>query len=339
MGYLDVFSNAYSGYFNYVLNEVTFQSSPWWKNYFFWLLLLSAFFWSLELIRPWRVEQPKFRKDFWLDFFYMFFNFFIFSLVIYNAASSVLVQLFNDGIMAIAGVDLQKMNPMQSLPFWAILLIGFVVRDFIQWNVHRMLHYFPRLWAFHKVHHSVEQMGFAAHLRYHWVETLVYRTCEYLPLALLGIGLHEFFIIHIFTVAVGHYNHSNFYLPPVGKGLVFGALIGLFVGAVGMHLVDLELVMAILTGAGLGVAVAPIWSYIFNSPEMHIWHHVKELPPNHATGINFGITLALWDYIFGSNYIPHDGRDIELGFPQVEQFPQDFVHQNLHGLGQNADKS
>ena len=39
-----------------------------------------------------------------------------------------------------------------------------------------------------------------------------------------------------------------------------------------------------------------------------------------------------WDYIFGTAYIPYEGRDIKLGFPGVESFPEDFVGQNMHGL-------
>ena len=70
-------------------------------------------------------------------------------------------------------------------------------------------------------------MGFAAHLRYHWMETLVYRTIEYIPLALLGIGLYDFFIIHIFTLAVGHYNHSNITVPGWVSGNIGGLLMGI----------------------------------------------------------------------------------------------------------------
>ena len=189
--YWDIFVNGYRGYANYLWQEIT---HPAWDSYFYWLLLVSGFFLALEWIRPWREGQPRFRKDFWLDFFYMFFNFFLFSLIIYNAASDVIVNLFNDGIQSLTGFDLQASNPLRTFPLWAVLLIGFVVRDFVQWWVHRLLHRSERLWQFHKVHHSVEQMGFAAHLRYHWMENVVYRSIEYLPLALLGIGLYDFFI-------------------------------------------------------------------------------------------------------------------------------------------------
>ncbi|PHN07996.1 sterol desaturase family protein [Flavilitoribacter nigricans] len=340
MNYWDIFVNGYRGYAGYLWHEIT---HPAWNNYFYWLILVSAFFFGIELLAPWRRDQPKFRKDFWLDFFYMFFNFFLFSLIIYNAASEVVVNFFNQIIKGISGFDLQANNPMRLWPMWAILLVGFVVRDFVQWWVHRLLHSSHRLWEFHKVHHSVEQMGFAAHLRYHWMETVVYRSIEYIPLALLGIGLYDFFIIHIFTLAIGHYNHSNITVPGRVTGGILGGLIGIVI-AIGAFDVNLltepTLMTRLLTIAGAtlvgALALGPIMKKLFNSPEMHIWHHSYELPESHPNGINFGISLAIWDYIFGTAHVPHNGRDIQLGFPGVEEFPEDFVHQNLHGFGKKA---
>ncbi len=222
--YWETFLNGYTGYANYLWREITLQV-PFLHNYFWMLVVVSLFFLGLEWLRPWRKDQEKFRRDFWMDTFYMFFNFFLFSLIIYNAASHVVVDLFNNTILTLTGINLQSLNPMQYWPTWAILLTGFVVRDFIQWWVHRLLHAFPRLWEFHKVHHSVAEMGFAAHLRYHWMENVVYRTLEYIPLALLGIGLHDFFLIHIFTLAWGHYNHSNLSSDyRITGGLTFGLL-------------------------------------------------------------------------------------------------------------------
>ena len=285
--YLDIFLAGYQGYARYFWHEVT---HPGLKNYFYWLVGVSLFFFLLEMVTPWRRDQPRFRKDFWLDVFYMFFNFFLFSLVIYNAASDVFVNLFKD-FLALFGVTNLVAVEIGSWPKWVQLLTLFVVRDFIQWNVHRLLHRVPFLWNFHKVHHSVEQMGFAAHLRYHWMENVVYRFIEYLPLAMIGFSIEDFFVVHIFALAVGHFNHSNFRLP-----------------------------------------LGPL-KYLLNNPQMHIWHHAKELPRGYRYGVNFGISLSLWDYLFGTASIPYDGRDVELGFPGMEEFPHDFVHQNLYGLG------
>ena len=78
---------------------------------------------------------------------------------------------------------------------------------------------------------------------------------------------------------------------------------------------------------------------VFNSPEMHIWHHAYNVPEGRSYGVNFGITLALWDYLWKTAVIPKNGRDIELGFPDIEDFPQGFGGQITHGLVGNKSES
>jgi sterol desaturase/sphingolipid hydroxylase (fatty acid hydroxylase superfamily) len=284
--YWNTFIDGYRDYGHYLWGELTHWHA---RNYLLWLVGVSLFFFALELARPWRRDQPRFRKDFWLDAFYMFFNFFLFSLVVYNAASDVAVDLFS-GALAAVGVRNLVAIEVSGWPAWLQLATLFVVRDFVQWNVHLLLHRVPFLWQFHKVHHSVEQMGFAAHLRYHWMENVVYRALEYVPLAMIGFGIDDFFVVHIFTLAVGHFNHSNLRLP-----------------------------------------LGPL-KYLFNNPQMHIWHHAKHLPEGRPYGVNYGLTLSLWDYLFGTACIPSDGRDVELGFEGDESFPKTFFGQLGVGL-------
>ncbi|MCC6413317.1 MAG: sterol desaturase family protein [Saprospiraceae bacterium] len=279
--YLEVFVNAYRGYARYLWNEIT---HPHWGNYFYWLIAISITVYLLELAFPWRKNQPRVREDFWLDTFYMFFNFFLFSLIGYNAVSDVFVTGFNDFLASVFGVrNLVAINIAAS-PVWVKFLIMFLLRDFIQWNVHRMLHRVPWLWKFHEVHHSVREMGYAAHLRFHFMETIVYRTVEYLPLAMIGFGLQDFLLMHLFALSIGHLNHANIYLP-----------------------------------------LGPL-QYIFNSPQMHIWHHSKELPKG-SYGVNYGISLSIWDYLFGTVWMPKNGRDIPLGFDGVDEYPHGFWQQ------------
>ena len=342
--YLDIFINGYKGYAGYLSYEVTHPS---FKNYFYWLIAVSLFFFLMEVVVPWRKKQAILRKDFWLDAFYMFFNFFLFSLIIYNAASDVVVNLFNDSIKFMTGgFDLRQSNPMMNWPMWSILIVGFLLRDFVQWWVHRLLHKSEWLWQFHQVHHSVEQMGFAAHLRYHWMENLVYRTLEYIPLALLGIGLYDFFVIHIFTLAWGHYNHSNISINHRHTGVFVAILLGFILS---QNLIDLNLfanpstfttLTTLVVAALIGFFIlGPLMKYIFNSPEMHIWHHSYELPEERRYGINFGLTLSIWDYIFGTAYIPHSGKDIKLGFPGVDKFPNKFHEQSILGFSKKKFSS
>ena len=99
--YVEIFLTGYEDYARYLWDELT---HPHWKNYVCWLIGVSLFFFLLELLRPWRRNQPRFRKDFWLDAFYMFFNFFLFSLIIYNAASDAVVNAIGDALRAI-GVE------------------------------------------------------------------------------------------------------------------------------------------------------------------------------------------------------------------------------------------
>lgn len=334
--YITIIVNSYKGYAGYLWNEIT---HPTIHSYFYWLIGISLLFFTIEVVLPWRKNQSKIRRDFWLDGFYMFFNFFLFSLIIYNAASDLVVNVFNDVIVGVTGFNLQASNPIRNLPMWSILLIGFVVRDFIQWWIHRLLHRVPKLWEFHKVHHSVQEMGFAAHLRYHWMENVVYRSLEYIPLALLGIGLYDFFIIHLFTLAWGHFNHSNFSISGYWTGGIVGLLIGLMVVFSMADLHVLEGSSFIVKGTALigitavgSIVLGPLMKKVFNSPEFHIWHHSYELPEDKKYGVNFALTLALWDNLFGTAHNPYDGRDIKLGFPGVEEFPENFAEQNIHGI-------
>ena len=279
--YFKIIQESFSGYFNYLVQEIT---NPSWTNYFYWLIGLSLLVWTLEVLVPWRKNQGAFRKGFWLDTFYIVFNFFLFSLIGYNALSNVGVELFND-LLGFFGIENIVAINIQGLPVWSQLLIMFVIADFIQWNVHRQLHRIPQLWEFHKIHHSVKEMGFAAQFRFHFMETIIYKSVQYIPLAMIGFGIQEFFVIYMFSVFIGHLNHAN-------VGWNYGFL-----------------------------------GYIFNNPKMHIWHHSKELPEAHPYGMNFGLSLSIWDYLFGSAYVPKNGKDIELGFEGDENFPDNFGSQ------------
>ena len=284
--YWNIVQNAFTGYWNYLISEI---SNPAWNNYFYWLIGLSFLVFLLEVIVPWRKDQKVLRRGLLLDLFYILFNFFLFSLIAFNALSMVGVELFNDFIGLFGWENIVAIR-LDSWPAWAQLLTLFLVADFVQWNIHRMLHRVPWMWEFHKVHHSVKEMSFAAQFRFHFMETIFYKTIQYIPLAMLGFGITEFFVVHMFTVFVGHLNHAN-----------------------------------------LNWSYGPL-GYVFNNPNMHIWHHAKELPEEHPYGMNFGLTLSVWDYLFGTAYVPRNGRDIEIGFGGDEQYPEDFLGQMMEPL-------
>ncbi|MGB0891844.1 MAG: sterol desaturase family protein [Flavobacteriaceae bacterium] len=288
--YLDIIKNSYFDYWNYIKQSVLLELN--WENYFYGLIIISLVVWCLEAIFPWRKNQSLFRKDFWLDTFYMFFNFFLLNLIILIALSNSAAAIFNDILGAIGlSISSFQLFDINQFPIAIRLFVFFIIIDFVQWFTHTLLHKYEFLWNFHKVHHSVKEMGFAAHLRYHWMEPVVYNSMKYIPLAIMGgFTAQDVALVHFFNITIGHLNHANINWD-------YGFL-----------------------------------KYILNNPKMHIWHHAKELPKGRENGVNFGITLSIWDYIFKTNYIPHSGRDIELGFDGDEKFPKDFIGQELYPM-------
>jgi len=281
----EAIQNEITGGFGWVWKQITFQVD-WSDNYFWFLTVLSLAVWGLELAFPWRKNQKAIRRNFWLDAFYMYFNFFIFASVISGLYK--LISIYSP----LSTEDFAILN-LSSLAPWLALLIFFIMNDFVQWFTHVVLHRFEFLWNFHKVHHSVKEMGFAAHLRYHWMENLVYKPLKTLVvLLIIGGEPNDAFIIHFISIAIGHLNHAN-------VKITWGPL-----------------------------------KYVFNNSVMHLWHHVKALPEDRKHGVNFGISLSLWDYIFGTNYIPNESGDIELGFNNDEKFPIDnFGKQLIYPIG------
>ncbi|GMN05805.1 hypothetical protein MTsPCn5_11940 [Croceitalea sp. MTPC5] len=284
--YLNAFANAFMGSLEWTWKSILFEV-PWYTNYFWGLTIISLIVWLLEVIFPWRKEQAVFRKDFWLDAAYMYFNFFLFSIAI--SGFYKLLALF----FTTVGISIESLTilDLSAMPMWAQLVIFFVILDFVQWFTHIMLHKYKFLWNFHKVHHSVKEMGFAAHLRYHWMENILYKPLKTLGVMLLGgFEPEQAYIVHFTAITIGHLNHAN-----------------------------------------IKITWGPL-KYIFNNPVMHLYHHAYQLPKG-TYGVNFGISLSIWDYIFKTNYIPEDSGTVEIGFPGDDAFPKDFLHQNSYGFG------
>ena len=287
--YLEIFKNTVSGMANYQWRQIVFDV-PWNENWFWGLTIISLLVWGLELLFPWRKTQKAFRRDFWLDWIYMYLNFFIFQIGLFGLYELLGKGFNNFGITSTSFVLIEK----DALPVWAFILIFFILNDFVQWFTHVLLHKFEFLWKFHKVHHSVKEMGFAAHLRYHWMENIFYKPLKTLVvMVLVGAEPEQAFFIHFFAVLIGHLNHAN-----------------------------------------IRITWGPL-KYIFNNSVMHLYHHVKALPEDKPNGINFGISLSIWDYIFKTNYIPEDSGTVEIGFPGEETFPQGLWGQSIYGFGKS----
>jgi sterol desaturase/sphingolipid hydroxylase (fatty acid hydroxylase superfamily) len=287
MDYLNLLETSFLGSLNWVWKSICFEV-PIYRNFFWGLILISLLVWCLELVFPWRKNQSTFRKDFWLDGFYMIFNFFIFSAIIsgfYKVIGKFSIDQFGVALSSLASFDMSSWHPVLQL------VVFFVVLDFVQWITHMILHNVNFLWRFHKVHHSVKEMGFAAHLRYHWMENILYKPLKVLALMLLGgFEPDQAYIVHFIAITIGHLNHANIKLD-----------YGLF-------------------------------RYIFNNPIMHLHHHAKQLPEKYSAGVNFAISLSVWDYIFKTNYIPNADAETVLGYSDDFKMPKNFLGQLFYGF-------
>ena len=77
---------------------------------------------------------------------------------------------------------------------------------------------------------------------------------------------------------------------------------------------------------------------VVNGPEMHRWHHARELP---APGKNFATKLALWDWLFGTAYLPSDkprAYGLEApGYPKRGFWA--YLKQHAHSLRRTNEAS
>ena len=271
----------------WIFNQILFNV-PFSENYFWGLIIISLVVWIFEIIFPWRKSQKIFRKGFWIDIIYMFFNFFLFSIIIvgfYEAFNKLLYDLSGIASNSIAVIDLSTFSQISQL------IIFFITLDFFQWLTHIMMHRFDFLWKFHKVHHSVKQMGFAAHFHYHWMENILYKPLKVFAVMLIGgFEPEQAYLIHFLTITIGHLNHSNIKLS-------YGA-----------------------------------FKYIFNNPIMHLHHHASSSSNNFKTGVNFAISLSIWDYIFKTNYIPNENGDTKLGYEGDQSMAKSFFGQLFYGF-------
>jgi sterol desaturase/sphingolipid hydroxylase (fatty acid hydroxylase superfamily) len=252
------------------------------RSYFFWLLVVSIACALAERFRPWRRGQGLLRKEFFQDLFWLFFNGHYFA-ILFAYVSVWFTRLWLPAIQAA-----EAWNILSGWPLLAQGLVYFVLKDWLDWCVHNLLHRVPALWEFHKLHHSITEMDWIGNFRFHWMEIVVYQGITYFPLVILGVDPTVLLIIAVLNTLIGHLNHSN-----------------------------------------LDITWGPL-RYLFNSSRMHIWHHMHDLPEDRRQGVNFGISLSVWDWLFRTAYWPSpterpEQQPAALGFPGMERIPRSIV--------------
>lgn len=178
------------------------------------------------------------------------------------------------------------LNWPTSLVMGLFTLCYFLVDDFSRFLVHWAMHKSPWLWAFHQVHHSAKVLTPFTVFRTHPIEGLLF---------FLRSMAAQSLVISAFLVAFPN---------QVSLWQVFGVLVTTFV---------FNVLGANLRHSGVALSYGPRIEKWLISPAQHQVHH--SVAREHYDR-NFGVTLAIWDRLFGSWHAGHDDQAIRYGTGQ-----------------------
>jgi sterol desaturase/sphingolipid hydroxylase (fatty acid hydroxylase superfamily) len=221
------------------------------------------------------------------DIGYLYFNVFVFGLLFGWAILSY--QSISNGI--IAGLVVLAGPPTPSaLPLYVsrsiITVMLFLAYELGYWFNHWLSHKVPVLWEFHKVHHTAEVLtpitNFRVHPVYGWI---------FANILAFSTAVANGFGNYLFGDTTYQYALSD-------TNIILVLFIHTYVHLQHSH-------MWISFRGALG--------RIFISPAHHQVHHSGD--PKHFNK-NFGSCLALWDWMFGTLYVPAKEREpLIFGFP------------------------
>ncbi|MEX1083782.1 MAG: sterol desaturase family protein, partial [Xanthobacteraceae bacterium] len=97
---------------------------------------------------------------------------------------------------------------LARFPLWAQVVIFLVVSDFLLYWIHRGFHR-PRLWKFHAVHHSSEELEWISAARFHPINIFLGSVATDVLLLLAGISPNVLVFIGPFTIAHSAFVHAN----------------------------------------------------------------------------------------------------------------------------------
>lgn len=180
-----------------------------------------------------------------------------------------------------------------------VTLIIVVSTDFCKYWSHRLHHETRFLWPFHAVHHSAEVLTPLTLARSHPMEAVVRNL--------------------IISVVVG---------------LVQGVLLFAMVGSVDLVTVGgANLLYFVFNMLGANLRHSHIWlsygrvlEHVFISPAQHQIHH--SIAREHHDK-NYGSIFALWDWMFGTLYIPEAEEPLTFGVSEADGTPIEQPHPTL----------
>jgi sterol desaturase/sphingolipid hydroxylase (fatty acid hydroxylase superfamily) len=171
------------------------------------LAVAAAVLFPLERLFAAR-KMPLLRRGLTLDLTYWFF-----APLFTRVLTTWVVGLAVVGVLAAAGrgVDASVMDghgPVARQPLWLQIVAILLVVDFVDYWTHRAFHT-SRLWRFHAIHHSAEELSWLSSARMHPVNDAVTRTFQVVPLVLLGFSITGALVVVPFLFVYVVLLHSN----------------------------------------------------------------------------------------------------------------------------------
>lgn len=180
-----------------------------------------------------------------------------------------------------------------------ILVMTFVitlVSDFCVYWIHRGHHEIKLIWPFHAVHHSAEVMSPVSVYRKHPVYDVLSQLVRTLIISIVqGLILALFF--------------GQLSLALIGGVTVIGFVFNVL-GSNFRH-------------SHIWISYGKFWSHIFISPAQHQIHHSLAFKHWHK---NYGEIFALWDWAFGTLYVPQEQEVLAFGLstPDGQRIEQPY---------------
>ncbi|WP_107496182.1 sterol desaturase family protein [Thalassobius sp. I31.1] len=205
----------------------------------------------------------------------------------FNVAARISLTTF---IAINVGRMIGQEGPLISSSLLLTLLL-WLSADLASYVSHRLHHQVHTLWPLHAVHHSAEVLTPFTAYRQH---PLVHFTAILINSALIGVA--QGFLI-------GGHDPASMIYSVAGINVLF---------------VLANIAMSNFHHTHLWISFGPVLEHILISPAQHQIHH--STAPKHYNK-NYGHTLAIWDWMFGTLYVIRGIEDVTFGVEDPQKDP------------------
>ncbi len=236
---------------------------------------------AIILVMPARLLSHKSTK---LDLKLMFIGFYYILLqgLAVSSLTWLSIKVVRDLLTSVFGQPLANYGPSCLITATTMVLV-FIAVEFGYWLSHLLMHKIPALWEFHKVHHSAEVLTPLTEWRQHPVELAIFP-------ALVSLA-----VWFVQGPIVWYFGAQSQIIDPVKANLISMAFWFTI-----LHLRHSELPLY-ATG---------VWGKLLQAPAHHQVHHSTN--PKHFDK-NLGYCLSIWDWAFGTLYVPKKGEKFSYG--------------------------